>query len=214
MEKEEIIAQRLREAVDNANVSLRELSRITRIPNSALQRYITGETKKIPIDRLERLAETLGVNTAYLFGWIEQKDKAFRPIKKHGVRIPVLGRIVAGVPVEAIEDVVDYEEIEPELASTGNFFGLVVNGDSMAPRILNGDVVIVKQQSDAESGKVVVAMVNGQDATVKQLKKEQKGIALVPYNPAFNVLRYSCDEVRDLPVNIIGVVVELRGKFQ
>lgn len=86
---------------------------------------------------------------------------------KKAIRIPVLGNVAAGIPIEAIEDVIDYEEISEELAHTGDFFALKIEGDSMEPRICNGDVVIVRKQNYAESGDLVIVLVNGDSATCK-----------------------------------------------
>lgn len=132
---------------------------------------------------------------------------------EYGVRIPVLGRVVAGIPIEAIEEVIDWEEIPQRLAASGKFFALRVCGHSMEPRILEGDVVIVRQQEDVESGDIAIVMVNGDEATVKRVKKQEDGITLIAtntsvYEPHF----YSNQEIRDLPVRILGKVVELRGK--
>ena len=68
-------------------------------------------------------------------------------------KIPVLGRVAAGIPINAITEIIDTEEISEELAKTGDFFALKIKGDSMEPRIVDGDVVIVKQQEDAENGR-------------------------------------------------------------
>lgn len=128
-------------------------------------------------------------------------------------RIPVLGDVAAGIPIEAIQDIVDYEEIDEALAATGEFFGLRLKGASMEPRMRDGDVVIVRKQDDADTGDVAVVMVNGDNATVKRIKKEPSGITLIPNNPAYDPIYYSNTEIRDLPVRIIGKVVELRAKF-
>ena len=133
--------------------------------------------------------------------------------KKCGVVINVLGRVAAGIPLEAIEDIIDAEEISEEMAKTGEFFGLQINGDSMEPKFSKGDVVIVRKQDDAESGDIVIAMVNGDDATCKRLKKYQKGIGLVSTNPAYEPMYFSNKEIEEKPVRIIGKVVELRAKF-
>lgn len=131
-----------------------------------------------------------------------------------GVRIPVLGRVVAGVPLEAVEEILDYEEITPELATTGDFFALKIRGHSMEPRMLDGDVVIVRRQDDVDSGDVAIVLVNGNEATVKRIKKQEDGITLIAtntsvYEPHF----YSNKEIQSLPVQILGKVVELRGKL-
>lgn len=127
--------------------------------------------------------------------------------------IPVLGTIPAGIPIEAIEEILDYEEIPKSMALNGDYFGLKVKGDSMSPRIQDGDVVIVRKQEDCDTGDVCVVMVNGYDATLKQIKKDYNGIMLVPFNQEYKSTFYSNKEIQETPIRIIGKVVELRGKF-
>lgn len=129
------------------------------------------------------------------------------------VQIKVLGRVAAGIPLEAIEDVIDTEEIPQSLAKTGEFFGLQIHGDSMEPRMCEGDVVIVRQQDDAESGDIVIAMVNGHDATCKRLMKYAGGISLLSFNPIYEPMVFSNEEIETKPVRIIGKVVENRQKY-
>ena len=133
--------------------------------------------------------------------------------KSKGIKIPVLGKVQAGIPIEAVEYIIDWEEIAPEMASNGDYFGLVVKGDSMEPRFIEGDVVIVRKQSTAETGDIVIALVNGDEATIKKLKYIKDGIMLVPLNSAYETMFYDKDDIENKPVNIIGKVVELRGKF-
>jgi len=154
------------------------------------------------------LAALFGVSTDYLLGNDSSEQK-----KPKGIRIPVLGEVAAGIPIEAVENIVDYEEIDEALAATGEFFGLQVKGDSMMPRICAGDVVIVRKQEDADTGDTAVVLVNGDSATVKRIKKEPGGLWLIPNNPAYETKVYTPAEVERLPVRIIGKVVELRGKF-
>lgn len=136
------------------------------------------------------------------------------PSSTGGKWIPVLGDVAAGIPIEAVEDIVDYEEIDAALAATGDFFGLRIKGSSMEPRIREGDVVIVRKQDDADTGDTAVVMVNGDSATVKRIKKEPDGsLWLLPNNPAYDPQHFSSAEIEDKPVHIIGKVVELRGKF-
>lgn len=182
---------------------------IAKVLNTDQSTYSKMENK--PIDRistetLKILSNYYGVPTDYILGLDGIK-------KEKGIKIPVLGTIPAGIPIEAIEEILDYEEISLELANTGEFFGLKVKGDSMSPRIQNGDVVIVKKQDDCNTGDVCVVMVNGYDATLKQVKKDYNGIMLVPFNPEYNTTFYSNKEIQELPIRIIGKIVELRGKF-
>lgn len=130
------------------------------------------------------------------------------------VSINVLGHVAAGIPLEAIEEIVDTEEITEDLARTGDFFCLRIQGDSMEPRICDGDVVIVRKQEDADSGDIVIAMVNGDDAVCKRLIKYTYGIGLISLNAAkYEPMMYTPEEISEKPVRIIGKVVELRGKF-
>lgn len=128
-------------------------------------------------------------------------------------RIPVLGRVAAGLPIEAQQEILDWEEISGEMALDGEYFALQIKGDSMEPRMRNGDVVIVRQQEDADDGDTVIALVNGNDAVCKRLKKYQDGIALVSTNPAYEPMYFSGSEIDETPVRIIGRVMELRAKF-
>lgn len=128
-------------------------------------------------------------------------------------RIPVLGRVAAGIPIEAIEDILDWEEITPTMASTGQYFGLKIKGDSMQPRMVDGDVVIVRFQPDAESGDVVIVQVNGDTATCKKLLKHNGGISLISFNPIYEPMVYTNEQIEFLPITIIGKVVENRQKY-
>ena len=131
--------------------------------------------------------------------------------KVQATRIPVYGRVAAGIPIEAIENILDYEEIPSSWP--GEYAGLRVKGNSMEPKISEGDVLIVRIQSDADSGDVVVALVNGEDATVKKLIKQPTGIVLQPFNPAYEPMYFTHEQARDMPVVIWGKVVENRQKF-
>lgn len=133
--------------------------------------------------------------------------------RQKGVRIPVLGRVAAGIPINAVEEILDWEEIPEDMARQGEFFGLSIRGDSMSPRIMNGDVVIVRRQDDADTGDIVIAIVNGDDGCCKKLKKHPDGITLISLNPAYSPMVFTKTEIDDVPVRIIGKVVELRGKF-
>lgn len=128
-------------------------------------------------------------------------------------KIPVLGRVAAGLPISAQEEILDWEEITPQMAFDGEYFALQIQGDSMEPKFSNGDVVIVRQQEDADDGDIVIALVNGNDAVCKRLKKYEDGIALVSTNPVYDPMYFSGSEVMETPVRIIGKVKELRAKF-
>ncbi len=168
---------------------------------------IQNGTYKFVNQTLEQFSEYFGVGISVLTN--EPKE----PTKSQGVKIPVLGNVAAGIPIEAIEDIIDYEEISEDMASRGEFFGLKIKGSSMEPRIKEGDVVIVRQQPDIESGDVAIVLVNGDSATCKKVVINEGGITLIPFNPTYEPQFYSAEQVVNLPVRIIGKVVELRGKF-
>ena len=132
---------------------------------------------------------------------------------KHSISIPVYARVAAGIPLEAVEDIIDREEIPERWEQAGTYFGVRVKGDSMSPRIENGDVVIVRKQSDADDGDIVIALVNGNDAVCKKLRKYADSIALVSNNAAYSPMYFTLADTQDIPVRIIGKVVELRGKM-
>lgn len=181
----------------------------------------TGKPIVPSIQIIKQFSKAMNIDFNELFSKLDgdinisTKEKEFKNSlsKKSGTKIPVLGRVAAGIPLEAIEDIIDYEEIPEELAKTGEFFGLKIKGDSMEPRIREGDVVIVRKQDDAETGDVVVAMINGDDATCKRLKKYGEGIMLISNNPAYEPFIFNYDEIREKPVRIVGKVIELRGKL-
>lgn len=175
------------------------------------QATVSGwESEKYQPDRdtLIKMASYFDVSVDYLIG-----NSPVKKEKKKGVQIPVLGEVRAGYPMEAVENIIDYEEIDEDMAHRGEFFALRIKGDSMEPRFVEGDVVIVRKQETAESGDIVVALVNGDSATIKKLKRHQDGITLVPTNLAYEPMYYSNEEIMELPVHILGKVVELRAKF-
>lgn len=159
------------------------------------------------IDRIEALANYFGIEKSDLI----EKRSPGTPTK--GVKIPVLGYVRAGVPIEAVEEILDYEEISSMMASQGDFFALSIKGDSMEPKISEGDVVIVRQQETVDDGDLAVVLVNGLDATVKKFYKTESGIKLISTNPKYDPFFFSPREVDSLPVQVIGKVVELRAKF-
>ena len=177
------------------------------------------ETKTPRMGAIQRLADFFDVTKSEIIEDdddsidIYSSDTQLHPSIPGSKWIPVVGTIPAGTPVEAIEEILDYEEISPQMASQGEHFALKIKGQSMEPKISDSDVVIVRKQDDCDSGDVAVVLVNGDEATVKRIKKEPSGIMLIPSNPAYEPKFYSNEQVKNLPVRIIGKVVELRAKF-
>ena len=157
--------------------------------------------------KIQRIADYFHIGKSDLL------DDKSQSAYTNGYKIPVLGSVPAGIPIDAIEDIIDYEEIDSATASKGEYFGLKVKGHSMEPRICEGDVLIVKRQDDCESGDIAIIMINGNDATVKRLMKYADGIRLLPNNPAYEPMYFTNEEIISKPVKIIGKVVENRQKY-
>ena len=172
--------------------------------------YSYWENGKVKIDNnsLKRLADLFNVTVDYIL------DRNTGNLNNNkGKWINVYGKIAAGIPIEAIEEIIDQEEISADMATHGEYIALKVQGSSMEPRIVNGDVVIIRLQETIENGEIAAVFVNGNDVTLKQVKKEDDGLWLLPLNPAFQPLFYSKKECAELPVRILGKMVELRAKF-
>ncbi len=204
-------AERIKKGMELRGMKQADLVEITGISKGALSSYISGHY--VPKqNNIFLISKALNVNESWLMGNDVPMER-FHSSKKKGVTINVLGRVAAGIPIEAIENVIDTEEITEDLAKTGSFFGLQIHGDSMIPSICDGDIVIVRQQDDAENGEIVIATVNGTDATCKRLRKYKGGIELISNNPTYEPMDFSNQEIVEKPVRIIGKVVELRRKF-
>lgn len=189
------------------HLSQNELATKLGVSPSTISMYEVGK-REPDFEIEEKIADFFNTDLNTLRG----RDSE-RKIFSKGISINVLGRVAAGIPIEAVENIIDTEEISEEMARTGEFFGLKIHGDSMEPRMYEGDVVIVRQQEDAETGDIVIALVNGNDATCKRLTKYAGGIALTSLNTKYDPIMFSNEEIISKPVKIIGKVVELRGKL-
>lgn len=200
--------EKIRNIREDHDILQQELADATGINVSVLNRIEKGR-RPVRDDELLAIAKCLNVSTDTLLGNVVVGNG-----ESKGVQIPVLGRVIAGIPIDAIQEVIGYEEIPKEMAATGEFFALKVKGRSMEPRILEGDVVIVRKQDDVESGDIAIVLINGNDATVKRVKKQKDGITLIANNiSVYEPHYYSNGEITQLPVRILGKVVELRGKL-
>lgn len=202
-----LIASRLRQLRKDKQLSQNELAKELGVRRETVAQWERGENA--PTRKLEELSRIFNVSTDYILG----KRIDSRPTPR-GVRIPVLGRVMAGIPIEAIQEILDYEEIPESMAKTGEFFALQVHGASMEPTLKEGDVVIVKKQPTVDSGDIAIVLINGNDATVKEVKESPAGITLIGHNVAVYTPKfYSNKEIEELPIQIIGKVVEMRRKF-
>lgn len=193
---------RIRKTRKELGYSQAEVARYLHISQSAYSQWETGQVKRMDAAVLQRLAELFGTTVEYLIS----RDKTSE--------IPVLGRVAAGLPIEAYEDFSgDTEKLSEAMAADEyDYFALRIRGDSMSPQISNGDTVIVRKQSDVESGQVGIVLLDGMDATAKQVQKTEQGLVLVSFNPAYPPRLIPWADVAN-DVQVIGRVVELRRKF-
>lgn len=184
----------------------KDVAQLLGVDRTTYAKYEAGSSEP-SFEMLKKITDVYGVPADMLLGWPNVTGKSVGQI------VPVLGDVAAGIPIEAETDIVDYEEIDAAMAAAGEHFGLRIKGSSMEPRMMEGDVVIVRKQETAETGDTVVVLVNGDSATVKKIKYGSDGISLIPTNPAYDVQFYSAADVERLPVRVIGKVVELRAKY-
>lgn len=160
---------------------------------------------------LEKLCAIFNVSVdQLLYKDIESNLNSFTAEQQHSVRIKVFGSVPAGIPTEAIEDVVGWEDIPIEWTTGAReYFALKVKGDSRYPKYQNGDTIIIRKQNECENGQDCVVYVNGYDATLKTVIKESDRITLRPFNSKYPLQSYRYDDAEN-PVIIAGVVVEIR----
>lgn len=193
----------LRQALGLSQKQLADMLFVNQTAVSQWERGVTTPNK----ETLIKLTNIFNTTTDDLLG-VKNVSQS-----KKGIKIPVLGDVAAGIPIEAIEDIIDYEEIDEEMAKKGEFFGLRIKGDSMSPRMLEGDIVIVQKTSVVNTGEIAVVLVDGDSAMVKKYVRHDNGISLLSFNQAYAPKFYTAEEIVSLPVTVIGKVVELRGKF-
>lgn len=140
----------------------------------------------------------------------EKLDELGNPV----VEVPLLGVVKAGYNYMAQENWEGMVEVDKYIVKDGSdYFALKIKGDSMSPILIEDDIVIIKKQEDFENGDLVVAIVNGDEATIKKGKKSDSSILLQPLNPSYEPLIFTYDEVKSIPVTIVGIVKQLKREF-
>lgn len=199
----------LRKAMEKAEINATELSEKTGISKSTISRYLSGGyiAKQ---KNLLKLSLALHVEPKFLFSdAVEELDANLKVYS-----IPIVGKVVAGTPIDAIENITDYIRVTNPAAADGSYYALHVTGASMEPEMREGDLVIVHKQNYFDSGDICIVLVNGDEATVKKVIKSDQGITLIGFNatvypPHF----YNVRQVEELPVRVIGKVKEVRRSY-
>lgn len=200
----QIFARNLYNLISISGKTQREVAEALDVTPQAINTWILG--KNLPrIGKIQRIADYFGVPKSALLD--EYSDKPTPVI------VPILGKVAAGLPISAITDITGYVFSSASLAAGGDLFALRIKGDSMMPRIFDGDVVVCRQVTEAESGDIVIARIDHDDATCKKLRLLRDGIELVPLNASYPVLFFSADEIADGKAEIIGKAVEVIGRI-
>ena len=212
----------LKRCRDIKDLSLREVDKLTGISYTHLNMIENGKRNVTPA-LLRTLANLYGLDYLDLYekaGYIDlvnderrnkyKIDELGNPVKE----VPLLGTVKAGYDYLAQENWIGTIDVDASLVKDGSeYFALKVHGDSMSPVLVENDIVIVKKQDDFETGDIVVAIINGDEATIKKGKKTDNSILLQPLNNNYEPLIFTNDEMKTIPVKIIGVVKQLKREF-
>lgn len=206
--------ERLKELRKERGLYQKDIANYLEVDRTTYVKYETGASEP-DTETLSKLADFFNVSLDYLVG---RDDVEEINLTSAGLRIPVYGNTAAGIPITAIEDFDsddpdDWEEISDAMARNGQYIALRIKGDSMEPRMRTGDVVIVRLQPEVNDGDIAIVRINGDEATCKKIKKTPEGLWLISTNPNYDPMFYSPKDIEELPVAIIGKVVELRAKF-
>ena len=208
------ISARLLETIQKRQMTYGDLASKTGIAKSAIQRYATGETKKIPLPRLEALADALGVSAAYLMGWKEEAAPA-RPALPDAIPytpaplVRVAGAVRCGPGGLAIEEDLGYERAD--VPNAKDYIYLRATGDSMAPQICEGDLALVHLQPDVESGELAVVVLGGEEGMLKRVIKREGALILQSFNASVEPRIVVGEALND--VAIVGKVVQTVRKW-
>lgn len=189
------------------------LEKVAEYLNVSIQTISNYENEKRDMtpDTIIKLAEYFGVSTDYILGKSNNRNNDIAVSK-----IPILGTVKAGYDWLAEENIVDYITLKENIPNVGEYYALRITGDSMLPLLAEGDLVIVHDQADVESGQTAVVLINGEEATVKKVIKTKDGIELHAMNPYYPAKKFTFEDMQKIPVKIIGRVREakIKGAFE
>lgn len=200
-------------------ITQKEVADFVGVSEATVSGWESGHIDNMRRDRIAALSKILRLSPLAIMG-IDDTDLSTRlpdmvPIDARTFRVPIVGRVAAGRPIVADEEIVGYEYIDNKYSKDGHeYFGLRIVGKSMEPTIMDGDIVIVRRQNYVENGEIAIVLIDGEEATVKEVKESADGITLIGHNTAvYTPHFYSAQEVKNLPVQIIGRVVQSIRKF-
>ncbi len=181
---------------------------ITALEERGFIRRLPHRARAIEIARLpESLEGSSGFKPALLDGGRPERPQAAMAVEAASIELPVMGRIAAGTPIEAIQQISHNVAVPTSmLSSAGRHYALEVKGDSMIEAGINsGDIVVIQEQSTAQNGDIVVALIEGEEATLKTFRRRGSTIALEAANPAYETRLYQDSQVR-VQGKLVGLI--------
>lgn len=213
------IAAKIKEFRENRNITQQELAEALNTTQQSIARYESGE-RKTDQNVLFALADYFKISINDFFPPLNFDNAKIIEMSNDCVQIPVLGTIRAGIAIEAQEDIIEYVDIPKSWLRGGRkFYGLKISGDSMYPKYNENDIVIFENTNDYQiaNNKDCAVMVNGFDATFKNVTITDSGITLVPFNlnnsDGYQPTFYNKEQIESLPVKIVGIAREKRTRL-
>lgn len=201
-------------------ITQKEVADFVGVSEATVSRWESGHIDNMRRDRIASLSKILRLSPLAIMGIDDTDDLSSRlpnmvSIEARTFRVPIVGRVAAGRPIVADEEIIGYEYIDNKYSKDGHeYFGLRIVGKSMEPTIMDGDIVIVRRQRYVENGEIAIVLIDGEEATAKEVKESAEGLTLIGHNAAvYTPHFYSAEEVKNLPVQIIGRVVQSIRKF-
>lgn len=206
-------AKRIYEAIERSGYSYPELSKITGISKSSLQRYATGETVKIPIDSIEAIAKATNTSAKYLMCWESANPTlTSTELRANTKPVPLVGRVAAGLSCHAEDNIEGYILTDCELLHEGyDYFWLTVTGDSMYPEFQDGDRVLIREQSTLDCECYAVVRIDGEDGVVKRVRIDRDRITLTSVNPYYPPRVFEHEQMND--VAVVGKVIQSQRSY-
>lgn len=194
--KTSIPGMRIKERRKQLDMSAEELARRIGKSPSTIYRYESGDISNVDSRALEPIADALHTTPGYLMGWDDEPDPAIRPLpanlrpinQLHRQRVPLIGKVAAGKPIMAETDYETYVDSPVDCDAA-----LEVQGDSMAPTYLPGDILYIKHRPDVRDGQVAVVLIDD-EATLKHVYKREGGLTLWSDNPDYAPMMIDADE--------------------
>lgn len=197
-----VLAENLHKLLDSKGIDQRALAEHIGVSDSAVSQWLSGD--KYPrIDKIQKIADFFNVPKSMI---TEEQPSNLAPVGPRTVPIPILGSISCGEPILAAENISEYVYESPERLPAGNLFYLHAKGNSMAPTIQDGSLVLIREQPEVESGAIAAVLVNDdEEATLKRVKRQGNMLILLPDNPGYEPIIVTPDK----PVRIIGRAVQV-----